>query len=226
LSPTGWVIVFAFGFLLGSIRVRNVSFDATLEIAVLRLQLATALRRTPERQRISPWVRFVVAWLCRLKPCLLESILIVRPESVLRWHREGFRLLWKWRSRPKGGGPKITRELRELIRHMSYENPLWDAPRIDGELLKLGFTITESTVAKYMFRGQGGGSQGWKTFLRNHARETAAIDMLTVPTLCFEQLYAFVVLEHERRRILHGWWDYRDNAILGSMRFIGREGKH
>jgi transposase InsO family protein len=185
------------------IRLYGVSFDATLELAVLRLQLATLLQRAPRRSRIRPWIRFAIAWLCRSWPRLLASIRIVRPETVVRWHREGFRLFWKWKSRSKGGRPKVARELRELIRRMSCENPLWGAPRIHGELLKLGFTVAESTVAKYMLRRPGGRSRRWKTFLRNHAGEIAAIDMLTVPTLGFERLYAFVVLGLGRRAILH-----------------------
>jgi transposase InsO family protein len=205
LSPMGWATVFVIGFLLGSCHasLRHATFDVLAENALLRLQLATALQRAPKQPRISPWIRFVIGWLCRMQPRLLESIRIVRPETVLRWHREGFRVFWKWKSWPRGGRPKVARELRELIRRVSCENPLWGAPRIHGELLKLGFTVAESTVAKYMVRRHGGSSQGWKTFLRNHAGEIAAIDMLTVPTLCFEQLYAFVALGHRRRKLLH-----------------------
>ena len=112
-----------------------------------------------------------------LWPCLLGTIQIVRPETVLRWHRAGFRAYWRWKSRNRGGRPKIERELRDLIRRMSKENPLWGAPRIHGELRKLGFELAQSTVSKYMVRGRTPPAQSWKTFLRNQADGIAAIDL-------------------------------------------------
>ncbi|WP_228446005.1 integrase core domain-containing protein [Terricaulis silvestris] len=122
--------------------------------------------------------------------------------SILHAHREAFRLWWRWRSRHKGGRPRIDPALIALIRRMSLENPLWGAPRLHGELLKLGFRLSQSTVSKYMIPRKGRPAQSWITFLRNHASAIAAIDMLTVRTFAFECLYAFVVLSHDRRRIL------------------------
>jgi transposase InsO family protein len=127
----------------------------------------------------------------------------LRPSALLHCVRAAWRAWWRWKSRRRGGRPRIARELRDLIARMSRENPLWGAPRVHGELLKLGFRVAQSTVAKYMVRRSGGGGQSWKTFLHNHRDAIAAIDMLTVPTLGFEQLYAFVVLGLGRRAILH-----------------------
>jgi hypothetical protein len=117
----------------------------------------------------------------------------------VRWHRAGFRCYWRWKSRPLGGRPQIDTELRELIRRMSVENPLWGSPRIHGELLKLGFEIAQSSVAKYMIRRRGPPNQGWRTFLRNHAPDIAAMDLLVVPTVGFNLLHAFVIVRLDRR---------------------------
>jgi len=141
-------------------------------------------------------------WLHRLFPSIAGAITIIRPETVIGWHRAGFRAWWRWKSRSPGGRPQVDRELRDLIRRMCKENRLWGAPRIHGELLKLGFTVAQSTVSKYMLRGRRPLSQGWKTFLRNHADGIAAVDFLVVPTLTFERLFAFVVLGLGRRNIL------------------------
>ena len=124
--------------------------------------------------------------------------------TILRWHRAGFTAFWRWKSRKRAGRPKIDRDLRDLIRRMSRENPKWGASRIHGELLMLGFEVAQSTVSKYMVPG-GPRSQGWKTFLRNHAQAIAAIDLFVVPTLTFERLFAFVVLGHGRRQLL--WFE-------------------
>ncbi len=172
------------------------------ENLVLRHQLNVTLRRGPARVRLHGGDRALLVWLTRLWPCLLGTIQIVRPETVLRWHRSGFRAYWRWKSRNRGGRPKIERELRDLIRRMSKENPLWGAPRIHGELRKLGFELAQSTVSKYMVRRRTPPSQSWKTFLRNQADGIAAIDLCVVPTLTFERLFAFVVLGHARRRLL------------------------
>jgi hypothetical protein len=120
----------------------------------------------------------------------------------VRWHRAGFRRYWRWKSRPQGGRPQIDTELRVLIRRMSVENPLWGAPRIHGELLKLGFEIAQSSVAKYMVKRRGPPSQGWRTFLRNHAPDIAAMDLLVVPTIGFDLLYAFVIVRLGRRDLV------------------------
>jgi transposase InsO family protein len=138
----------------------------------------------------------------RLMPSLLDLSRIVRPETILRWHRAGFRAYWRWKSHGRVGRPAIKGELRDLIRRMSKENPLWGAPRIHGELLKLGFEVAQSTISKYMIKRRGPSSQGWRTFLRNHADAIVAIDLCVVPTLTFEQLFAFLIVGHGRRRLV------------------------
>ena len=172
------------------------------EIIVLRHQLNILRRRAPKRPRLSGCDRALFVWLHRLFPSIVGAITIIRPETVIGWHRAGFRAWWRWKSCNLGGRPKVDRELRDLIRRMCEENALWAAPRIHGELLKLGFTVAQSTVSKYMLRGRRPPSQGWKTFLRNHADSIAAVDFLVVPTLTFERLFAFVVLGVGRRAIL------------------------
>jgi transposase InsO family protein len=135
---------------------------------------------------------------------LLGAAQVVQPETILRWHRAGFKAFWRWKSRNRVGRPKIDRGLRDLIRRMNQENPKWGASRIHGELLMLGFEVAQSTVSKYMVRGRSP-SQGWGTFLRNHAQAMAAIDLCVVPTLTFERLFAFLVLGHGRRQLL--WFE-------------------
>ena len=129
--------------------------------------------------------------------------MIVQPDTVIRWHRQGFRLYWRWKSRGRPGRPKIEPEVRELIRRMSRENPTWGAPRIQSELALLGHDVCETTVAKYMTRDPMPPSQTWRTFLNNHLEDIAAVDFFTVPTATFRVLYVFVVLLHERRRVVH-----------------------
>ena len=172
------------------------------ENAALRQQLIVAKRQAPKRLVITGVDRLILVWLCRLWPRLLDSMVIVRPETVLRWHRAGYRAFWRWKSRPGSGRPQIDSELRALIRRMSRENVLWGAPRIHGELLKLGFQVSQSTVAKYMVRRRGPPSQGWRTFLRDHAPEIAAIDLFVVPTIGFKLLYALVILRLDRRLLM------------------------
>jgi transposase InsO family protein len=169
---------------------------------VLRHQLNILRRTAPPRPRFRVIDRLIFVWLYRLRSSILDAVAIVQPETVLRWHREGFRLYWRWKSRSRSGRPPISRELRRLIREMSLANPLWGAPRLHGELLKLGIEVAQSTVAKYMARGRPPPGQSWKTFLRNHAAGIAAMDLLVVPTIGFRLLYVFVVLHHHRRRIL------------------------
>jgi transposase InsO family protein len=172
------------------------------EIVVLRHQLNILRRKVPKRPRLSGCDRALFVWLYGLFPSIADAITIIRPETVVGWHRAGFRAWWRWKSRNLGGRPQVDRELRALIRRMCEENPLWDAPRTHGELLKLGFTVAQSTVSKYMLRGRRPPSQVWKTFLRNHADGIAAVDFLVVPTLTFERLFAFVALGLSRRNIL------------------------
>ena len=143
--------------------------------------------------------RFLFVWLYRWFPCVLGAIAIVRPETIIRWHRAGFRAYWRWRSRNRIGRPKVSAELRTLIGEMSGANPLWGAPRIHGELLKLGFEVAQSTVARYVCRGRLPPSQGWRTFLHNHADGIAAVDLFVLPTVAFQTLYCLVVLRHGRR---------------------------
>jgi transposase InsO family protein len=168
----------------------------------LRHQLSIALRRAPDRLRLRGSDRVLMVWMTRIWPGLLDLAQIVEPGTILRWHRAGFTAYWRWKSRSRAGRPKIKRELRDLIRQMSRENPLWGAPRIHGELLKLGFEIAESTVSTYMVRRRGPPSQSWRTFLRNHADAIAAIDLCVVPTLSFERLFAFLVVGLGRRQLL------------------------
>jgi transposase InsO family protein len=170
----------------------------------LRHQLNVAMRRAPPRMRLRGSDRAFLVWMIRLWPSLIDTVQVVQPETVLRWHRAGFRAC-RWKSRKRAGRPKIERELRDLIQRMSRENLLWGASRIHGELLMLGFEVAQSTVSKYISRGGKPPSQTWKTFLRNHADAIAAIDMCVVPTLTFDRLFAFVVLGHGRRQLL--WFE-------------------
>jgi hypothetical protein len=172
------------------------------EIAVLRHQLIILRRKAPAKPRVRVVDRFIFVWLYRLCPSVISAVTIVRPETVVRWHRAGFRFYWRWKSRASGGRPPISCELRCLIREMSIANPLWGAPRIHGELLKLGIDVAQSTVAKYMVRGRRPPGQSWKSFLHNNAAAIAAMDLLVVPTIRFGLLYGFVILHHHRRRIL------------------------
>ena len=168
----------------------------------LRHQLNIALRRAPPRPRLYGSDRALLVWITRIWPNLLDLSQVVKPETILRWHRFGFRAFWRWKSRNRAGRPKIDRGLRDLIQRMSRENPLWGAPRIHGELLMLGFDVAQSTISKYMVRRRKPPSQSWKTFLRNHAGAIAAIDMCVIPTITFERLFAFLVLGHGRRQLL------------------------
>src|SRR6202045_2529054 len=139
------------------------------ENAVLRHQLIVVRRRLHGRVRLTNHDRWFLIQLYRWIPSILQVLTIIRPETLVRWHRAGFRLYWPSKWRRRGGRPQIEAELRALIRLMSMDNPLWGAPRIHGELLKLGFEIAQSSVAKYMAKRRGPPSQGWRTFLHNHA---------------------------------------------------------
>lgn len=176
------------------------------ENVLLRHQLSIALRRrAPPRLRLSGMDRAILAWMVRLWPDLIGTVQVVKPETILRWYRAGFRAFWRWKSRKRAGRPKIDHGLRDLVRRMSLENPLWGASRIHGELLMLGFKVAQSTVSKYMVRGRRPPSQSWRTFLRNHAAAIAAIDMCVVQTVTFDRLFAFLVLGHGRRQLL--WFE-------------------
>ena len=131
-----------------------------------------------------------------------KSLILVKPETVIRWHRKGFRLYWRWKSRGPGR-PKVSAEIRDLIRQMCRANPPWGAPRIHGELLKLGIEISQAAVSKYMVRRRKPPSQTWRAFLRNCAEDIVSVDFFTVPTVTFQVLFVFVILGNYRRDILH-----------------------
>jgi hypothetical protein len=168
----------------------------------LRHQLNIALRRAPPRLRLHGSDRALLVWMTKLWPSLLGAAQVVQPETILRWHRKGFKAFWRWKSRNRTGRPRIDRGLRDLIQRMNRENQRWGASRIHGELLMLGFEVAQSAVSKYMVRVRNPPSQSWKTFLQNHAEAIAAIDMCVVPTLTFDLLFAFLVLGHGRRQLL------------------------
>ena len=172
------------------------------EILALRQQIIVLQRSKPSRLPFSAADKWILGWICRKFPNARDALAIVRPETVLRWHRAGFRSYWRWKSRRRPGRQAVSTEIRQLIREMSIANPLWGAPRIHGELLKLGIDVGQTSVAKYMARRRGPPSQGWKTFLRNHADGIAAMDLFVVPTASFRLLYGLLIVSHSRRRIV------------------------
>lgn len=159
-------------------------------------------RGTPKKLSFNGIDRLIFVALYRLFPRVCDALAIVKPDTIVRWHRAGFRLYWRLKSRRRGGRPRVSAAIRQLIREMSIANPLWGAPRIHGELLKLGIDIGQTSVAKYMVRRRGSPSQGWKTFLRNHADGIAAMDLFVVPTVSFRLLYGLLIMAHGRRQIL------------------------
>jgi len=173
------------------------------EMAFLRQQLLVLKRSVPARLRLRNADRLIFVWLYRLFPSLLGATVIFKPETLVRWHRSGFRLYWRWKSRRRRvGRPAVQAEIRDLVRTMSRDNPLWGAPRIHGELLKLGSDIAQSTVARYMPHRRGPSSPGWRAFLRNHTAHIAAIDLFVVSTIGFKLLYGLAILRLERRRLV------------------------
>src|SRR5437773_4946054 len=172
------------------------------EVLVLRHQLNVLRRTSPKRLVFSNLDRLVFAGLSGLMPNVLDALKIVKPETVVRWHSAGFRVYWRWKSRTRGGRPRASTEIRRLIHEMSIANPLWGAPRIHGELLKLGINVGQTTVAKYMAKRRRPPPQAWKTFLRNHADGIASMDMFVVPTISFRLLYGLLILQHARRELL------------------------
>src|SRR5882672_7711302 len=202
-----------FAVLLAWLRSSQARREA--EILYLRQQLIVLKRSKPARPRLKATDRLIFVCLYRLFPSLLQSSIIFKPETLLRWHRIGFRLFWRRKSRRPAGRPAVSADIRNLIRRISQENPLWGAPRIHGELLKLGIEVAQSSVAKYMVRGYGPPSQGWKTFLHNHAPDIAAIDLFVVPTIGFKLLYGLVIIHLERRRLV--WTNVTTNpTAVGS----------
>ena len=198
-----FAILHAFGIFVVDLFKSRCRLEA--ENLFLRHQLNIALRRVPPRLRLRGSDRALLIWMTKLWPNLLSATLVVQPETILRWHRAGFKAFWRWKSRDRAGRPKIDRGLRDLIQRMSRENPLWGASRIHGELLMLGFEVAQSTVSKYMARPSKPPSQTWKTFLQNHAEAIAAIDMCVIPTLTFDLLFALLVVGHGRRQLL--WFE-------------------
>src|SRR5499426_2701630 len=175
------------------------------EIIALRHQLIV-LQRTQKTNRLvlRRADRCLWVWLSRLWSRWRSALIIVKPETVIGWHRQGFQWYWTWKIRHgRSGRPRVSKETRDLIRTMSRDNPTWGAPRIHGELLKLGIKISQASVAKYMVRYSRPPSQTWRTFLANHVSQLVSIDFFTVHTIWFEILFVFVVLAHERRRVVH-----------------------
>ena len=175
-----------------------------VEIVALRHQIGVLRRSAKKRPKLTVADRVFWAWLSRAWADWRSALIIVKPETVIAWHRKGFRLFWTWKVRHgQTGRPAVSQEVRDLIRTMSRANQLWGAPRIHGELLKLGIDIGETSVSKYMVRQRKSPSQTWRTFLDNHLQQLVSVDFFTVPTIRFQVLYVFLVLAHQRRRILH-----------------------
>jgi putative transposase len=194
------------GVLVSLISTLSFSFRSRLalqaEILALRHQLNVLKRSTHARRRLRISDRILWVWLSQLWPDWRSALLIVKPETVIRWHRKGFRLYWRWKSRHPGR-PDTGREIRELIRKMCISNPTWGAPRVHGELLKLGIEVSRSTVSKYMIKHRKPPSQTWRSFLENHVKQLVSVDFFVVPTVGFRILFVFLVLAHDRRRVLH-----------------------
>ena len=173
------------------------------ENLALRHQI-TVLQRGRKRLPLNAADRFLWVCLSRLWAGWRSALAIFKPETVIRWHRTGFRLYWRWKSRGLGlGRRQVPPGVQELIRKMSLANPLWGAPRMHGELLKLGLPLSQATVAKYMVHRRKPPSQTWRAFLNNHVTQLASTDFFVVPTVTFRVLFAFVVLAHHRRRVIH-----------------------
>jgi putative transposase len=173
-----------------------------LELVALRHQLIVLRRQRPGSLRLYSADRLLWVCLYRVWPGVLDGLVLAEPATVVKWHRKGFRIYWRWRSRCPGR-PKTSAEIRALIRRMSRANPLWGAPRIHGELLKLGIEVSQATVGRHLPRRSNTPSPTWRSFLRNHMTPIAAVDMFVVATVTFKLLYAVIVLNHQRRRVIH-----------------------
>lgn len=174
-----------------------------LEILALRHQVQILHRSRRRRVRLTQADRLLWIWLSRIWKEWRSAVVIVRPETVIAWHRRAFRFFWTWKSRRRLGRPTIPPAVRALIRTMSQSNPLWGAPRIHGELLKLGIDVSQATVAKYLVRHRRPPSQSWRTFLTNHVDQIMAADFFVVPTATGRLLFVLVMLAHYRRRVVH-----------------------
>jgi putative transposase len=173
-----------------------------LEILALRQQLAILKRKKP-KPKLRKSDRIFWAVLSKLWAGWRSALTIIQPETVLRWHRQGFRLFWRWKSRGKSGRPRIDSEIRQLIRQLSEDNVMWGVPRIKSELALLGYDVAESTIAKYMFKHPKPPSQTWRTFLKNHAADIIGCDFFTAYTVIFRVYYVLVMLRHSDREIVH-----------------------
>jgi putative transposase len=190
-------------FLSFCLRFFRPRFQLQLEIILLQIQLEI-LVRTSTRLRLRPCDRIFFSVVTDVFSSWEKTLLVFKPETVIRWHRQSFRLLWRWKSRPEAGRPKIPQAQIDLIRQMTNDNPLWGAPRIHGEMLKLVFDISESTVLRYMPKKTPRTTrQRWKTFLKNHSVEIISLDFFVVSTITFTLLHVLVFLSHDRRRIIH-----------------------
>jgi putative transposase len=186
--------------LLSALKTRR---SLSLENLALRQQLAV-LRSSVKRSQLSNVDPGFWVLLRRIWTDWERVLVIVKPETVVRWHRAGFRRYWAWKSRRRRPGrPGVAPELRKLIRDISRANPLWGAPRVHGELTKLGITISQAAVSKYMIRPRKPPSQTWRSFLDNHVKDLVSVDFFTLPTATFRVLFVFIVLRHDRRRIVH-----------------------
>jgi putative transposase len=178
--------------------------ELQLENLALRHQVCVLQRSARKRSKLTPLDRLFWVFLTRFLSNWRSTLVIVKPETVVVWHRKCFRLFWIWKvQHGQPGRPVVPREVRDLIRQMCRENPTWGAPRIHGELLKLGIDIGETSVSKYMVRVRQPPSQTWRTFLENHVSQLVSVDFFTVPTIRFQVLYVFLILAHDRRRIVH-----------------------
>ena len=177
--------------------------ELAAEIVALRQQLAI-LQHSAKRPKLHKRDRIFWVWLTQFWTRWRSVLLIVQPDTVVRWHRQGFKLYCRWKSRGgKVGRPRVDAEIRKLIRRMSLENPTWGTPRIRSELRLLGYTVAKATVDRYRIRHRKPPSQTWRSFLDNHVRDIVAVDFFTVPTATFRVLFTFVVLRHDRRRVVH-----------------------
>jgi putative transposase len=193
------VLMSVLAMLSGTVRSRA----AHLEILALRHQLQVLQRSRPRRLRLGKADRWLWDWLSVSLGGWRTALVIVKRETVIAWHRQGLRLFWTWKSRRRNGRPSIAPDVRRLIQRMAKENPLWGAPRIHGELLKLGLDVSQATVAKYMARPTMSPSQSWRPFLANHVAQIAAADFFVVPTATCRLLFVLVILAHERHRAVH-----------------------
>jgi len=196
------ILLSAFLSTLGSMFRARCALE--LENLALRHQIGVLKRSAGKRLKLTAADRLFWVFLCRIWDDWRSVLDIVQPATVIAWHRKGFRLFWTWKIRHgRVGRPAVACEVRDLIRKMSRENPLWGAPHIHGELLKLGIEISETSVANYLVRHRKPPSQTWRTFLNHHVHNLVSIDFFTVPTIRFQVLYVFLVLAHDRRRVLH-----------------------